>query len=201
MVSSLLVSPRSHATNAPNLGRSPIPDDASALRTGRVLVTAKPHGLTGGEVSAQLYVPMAGPALWDALTDYPRWSEYFPNIACSHQLPPTASGLPRVYQVGQKSLMGIPTAGELYLKVHESPPEQIQFRLEQGIFSAFEATLRLQPWRVGILLTYTIQVTLAVPLPWFILRQGIQEDLPKNLKQMRQVICGDRLKEPFTGSL
>jgi hypothetical protein len=58
-------------------------------------------------------------------------------------------------------------------------------------------SLGLQPWRVGILLTYTIQATLAVPLPWFVLRQGIQADLPENLKQMRQVICGDRLREPF----
>ncbi|MGD1905441.1 MAG: SRPBCC family protein [Leptolyngbyaceae cyanobacterium] len=190
MTSSLLVPPRPSSTKAPTRGRSLSPDDATALRTGQVLVAAHSEGLTGGQVSAQLYMPMAAPDLWEHLSDYPRWSEYFPNIACSRELVPTASGVPRVYQVGQKSLMGIPTAGDLYLQVHESPHEQIQFRLERGIFSSFEATLRFQPWRVGVLLTYTIQVTLAVPLPWFILRQGIQDDLPHNLRHMRDVICG-----------
>lgn len=192
MVSPLLVSPRSSPVRTTIMARSPSADAASALRTGQVLVVAEPQGLLGGQVSAQLYIPMAGPALWVHLTDYPRWSEYFPNIACSQQLAPTAAGHPRVYQVGQKSLMGIPTAGELYLQVDESPPEHIQLRLEQGIFSAFDSTLQLQPWRVGTLLTYTIQVTLKVPLPWFVLSQGIQQDLPQNLKHMRQVICGDQ---------
>ncbi|MDA0266702.1 MAG: cyclase [Cyanobacteria bacterium] len=192
MDSSLWVYPRSNPTKTPLMERSCRSDAASALRTGQVLVAAEPQGLLGGQVSAQLYIPMAGSALWAHLTDYPRWSEYFPNIACSRQLAPTATGQPRLYQVGQKSLMGIPTAGELYLQVHESPPEHIQLRLEQGIFSAFDSTLQLQPWRIGTLLTYTIQVTLKVPLPWFVLSQGIQQDLPLNLKHMRQVICGDQ---------
>ncbi len=190
MVSPLLVSPHSSATPTPSQGRSLTPGAASALRTGQVLITTAPQGLIGGLVSAQLYLPMAGAALWEHLTDYPRWSEYFPNIACSRHLPPAASGQPRLYQVGEKSLMGIPTAGELYLQVDESPPEQIHFRLERGIFSAFEATLLFRPWRIGTLLTYTIQATLAVPLPWFVLSQGIQQDLPQNLTHMRQVICG-----------
>ncbi|NJN20468.1 MAG: cyclase [Leptolyngbya sp. RL_3_1] len=198
MASPRLASPRSLT---PTLARerSLSPDAAQALRTGQVLITAVPTGLIGGQVSAQLYVPMAGATLWAHLTDYPRWSEYFPNIACSRPLPPTATGQPRLYQVGQKSLMGIPTSGELYLQVHESPCEQIHFQLEQGIFANFEATMVLQPWRIGTLLTYTLQATLQVPLPWFVLSQGIQQDLPQNLEHMRQVICRESTLAPNPG--
>jgi hypothetical protein len=195
MVSPRLASPRSSVASTPAWGRSLSPDAAQALRNSQVLITAIPNGLIGGQVSAQLYIPMAGPTLWEHLTDYPRWSAYFPNIACSRLLSPTAAGHPRLYQVGQKSLMGIPTSGELYLRVDESPVEQIHFQLEQGIFATFEATMQLQPWRIGTLLTYALEATLQVPLPWFVLSQGIRQDLPKNLEHMREVICGDRPTE------
>ena len=57
--------------------RSHSGQEVDALRRGRVLIETAAHGMTGGAVTAKMYVPAKRPELWAQLTQYPRWVEFF----------------------------------------------------------------------------------------------------------------------------
>lgn len=168
--------------------RSHSGQEVAALRRGRVLVDTAAHGLTGGAVSAKMYVPAQRADLWAQLTQYDRWVEFFPNISRSEVLASQPSAH-RLYQVGRKAFLAIAAEVEIYLKVYEDAYHSIQFRLEQGTFKDFGADLTLQDWQHGTLLTYAVQATPLIPIPSFLIEQGMRQDLPGNLEHMRKVLC------------
>ncbi len=51
-----------------------------ALLQGEVLVETRSHSAWGGAVTAQMYLPIARSHVWQQLTDYPRWVQYFPDV-------------------------------------------------------------------------------------------------------------------------
>jgi hypothetical protein len=144
--------------------------------------------MMGGSVSAKMYVQASRHALWQKLTRYSRWVEYFPNITQSKVLE-TNQQVHRLYQVGRKAFLAIAAEVEIYLKVYEEPFYSIQFRLEKGTFKDFGADLTLQDWQNGTLLTYTVQATPLIPVPSFLIEQGMRQDLPGNMEHMRRVLC------------
>jgi hypothetical protein len=94
-----------------------------------------------------------------------------------------------LYQVGRKAFLAIAAQVEIYLKVYETSQRSIQFRLEKGTFRDFGADLTLQDWQQGTLLTYTVQATPLIPVPSFLIEQGMRQDLPGNMETMRRVLC------------
>jgi carbon monoxide dehydrogenase subunit G len=126
--------------------------------------------------------------LWHKLTDYTRWVEYFPNITRS-EVVSSQNNVHRLYQVGRKAFLAIAAQVEIYLKVYERNQRSIQFRLEKGTFQDFGADLTLQDWQGGTLLTYTVQATPLIPVPSFLVEQGMRQDLPGNMENMRRVLC------------
>jgi hypothetical protein len=189
MVGSVSFSP----TNRPALlfqgnTRSQSGHEVEALRQGRVLITTHPHGLMGGAVSAKMYVKAPRSVLWDKLTTYSRWTEYFPNITRSEVIS-TTEHYHRLHQVGRKAFLAIAAEVEINLKVYEDPFYSIQFRLEKGTFQDFGADLTLQDWQDGTLLTYAVQATPLIPIPSFLIEQGMRQDLPSNMEHMRKVLC------------
>ncbi|WP_008309176.1 SRPBCC family protein [Leptolyngbya sp. PCC 6406] len=162
--------------------------DRDALSRGKILVTAQPHGFTGGHVSATLSLRIFPDALWPHLTDYPRWVDYFPEMTHSEAIAPTDQGQPRIYQVGRKSILGLGAEVEVYLRVQTHPPHRLQFVMERGTLADFTASFALAPWRLGTLLTFTVQATPLIPLPGFFVEQSMRRELPTSLAQMRRVI-------------
>lgn len=158
------------------------------LRRGRVLVETCSHSLSGGTVTAKMYLKASRADLWPKLTNYSRWVEYFPNIVRSEVIPST-HGAHRLYQVGRKAFLAIAAQVEIYLNVYEKAHRSIQFRFEKGTFKDFGADLTLQDWHEGTLLTYTVQATPLIPVPGFLIEQGMRQDLPSNLEHMRRVLC------------
>jgi len=167
--------------------RSHSGQEVEALRRGRVLVEATPHGMMGGAVSAKMYIAAKRADLWAQLTQYDRWVEFFPNISRSEVLTSQQS-VHRLYQVGRKAFLAIAAEVEIYLKVYEDTYHSIQFRLEKGTFKDFGADLTLQDWQHGTLLTYAVQATPLIPVPSFLIEQGMRQDLPGNMEHMRQVL-------------
>ncbi len=189
MVSSVLYSPQQRPTLLSQAStRSHTTTDTTALLQGRVLVETRPHGFAGGAVTAKLYLPAKCADLWPQVTTYSRWVEFFPNITRSEVL---ASGnhVHRLYQVGCKAFLAIAAQVEIYLKVYEHAQRSIQFRLEKGTFHDFGADLTLQDWQDGTLMTYTVQATPLIPVPGFLVEQGMRQDLPDNLANMRRLLC------------
>ncbi len=170
---------------------NPIPDlswsQQKALLQGEILLETRPHSSWGGAVTAKMHVPIVRSSVWQQVTDYPRWVQYFPDLIKSEVL--HQDNVKRVYQVAQKSFVFITAQVEIYLNVFEVEGQHIQFRLEKGTFTDFMADLKLQDFSNGTLLTYSVKATPNIPIPSVFVQQGMNLELPRNLKQMRQVLC------------
>ena len=166
--------------------------DRIALHRGDVILTPMVSSGGGGAVTAHMFVPLQRGLIWPQLTTYRRWTQFFPNIAQSEILETVKTGSQRyrrLYQVGCKGFMRLTARVEIYLKVFETACDTIQFRLEQGTFSHFAADLELKDLPNGTLLTYMVQAKPTIPVPAFMVEQGMKLDLPGNMRQMRQVLC------------
>lgn len=166
----------------------------SALMQGEIILKTQAHSAWGGAVTAQMYLPIALPIVWQQVTDYPRWTQYFPDVTRSEirQVISRHSGAKRIYQAASKAFLIFTAQVEITLKVLETQQQRIQFFLESGSFSDFRADLQLQAHGEGTILTYSVQATPTIPVPSFLIEQAIRLDLPANLRQMRSVICGER---------
>ncbi|MGK7900061.1 MAG: SRPBCC family protein [Hormoscilla sp.] len=164
--------------------------ERQALMQGEILVQAKPHQLCGGVAIARMHLPLRRHHLWQQLTDYPRWVEYFPNLTKSQLLPQRdRQGRKRIHQIGCKNFILFSALVEIYLQVTEIPSRQIQFRLESGTFENFSADLDLEDYGNGTLITYSVEATPSFPIPAVFIQQALQLEMPKNMRQMRQVLC------------
>lgn len=163
-----------------------------ALRQGEVLIVPQSKPQEAAAVMAHMYVPLDRSYIWPQVTSYRRWTQFFPNITHSEVLESVKTATHRyrrLYQVGQKGFMMMTAQVEIYLQVLETACDHIQFRLERGTFSYFAADLHLQDMGQGTLLTYRVQAAPTIPVPAFLIEQGMKIDLPGNMRQMRQVLC------------
>lgn len=168
------------------------PGDRVGLLRGDILVKPQAQSQGAGAVMAHMYVPLHRSRIWPQVTNYRRWTQFFPNITHSEVLETVKTASQRyrrIYQVGCKGFMVLTAKVEVYLKVVETACECVQFRLEQGTFSHFAADLHLQDFNEGTLVTYMVQAAPTIPVPTFLIEQAIKIDLPGNMKQMRQVLC------------
>lgn len=172
---------------------------STTLLQGEILIETQMRSTWGGAVTAQMYLPIERSRVWQQVTDYPRWVQYFPDVIHSEVLHPTVSlpvGLPEgrrdkcVYQVATKTFLFLSLQVEAYLRVSEIVQQQIHFRLEKGTFTDFCADLSLQDYENGTLLTYTVKATPNIPVPSIFIEQAMQLELPVNMRTMRQVMCG-----------
>jgi len=167
----------------------------TSLLQGEILLETKAHTACGAAVIAQMYLPNVRSQVWQQLTNYPRWEQFFPDITQSRALGPTRfheTGLiseKRLYQAASKSFLFITVQVEAYLRVVETFEQRIQFYFEAGSFIDFGADLQLKDYGEGTLLTYSVQASPLLPIPSPLIQQAIHLDLPCNMRHMRQVIC------------
>ena len=160
----------------------------TALLQGEILVETRSHSALGGAVTASMYLPLKRDSVWQQITDYPRWVQYFPDVIKSEVL--QRGETKRLYQVAKKAFFLFTAQVEVYLNVIEVLQQRIQFRLEQGTFNDFTAELQLQDCGVGTVLTYAVQATPNIPIPTIFIQQAMHLELPENMRQMRRMICG-----------
>lgn len=161
--------------------------DLAPLLKGEILVETRSHSAWGGAVTAQMYIPLTRSLVWQQLTDYPRWVQYFPDITHSEVL--QRGEVKRLYQVARKAFLFLTASVEIYLNVFEQVQQQIQFKLENGTFTDFTADLKLADCGAGTLLTYAVQATPTIPVPSIFIQQAMHFELPENMRKMRQVLC------------
>lgn len=163
----------------------------AALLKGEIALETQPYSAWGGAVTAQMYLPLERSLIWQRLTDYPRWTQYFPSLIQSRVIA-ESQGCKHLYQAAGKTFLMFTAQVEIYLKVTETIHplrDQIQFQLEQGTFNNFAAWLKLQDHQSGTLLTYSVQAKPSIPIPTRIIQEGIRFDLPRNMRSLRRVIC------------
>jgi carbon monoxide dehydrogenase subunit G len=171
----------------------------TALLQGDVILETHQHSAWGGAVTAQIYLPLDLQQVWQQLTDYSRWTQYFPDVTHSeilHHGIATVGGatlkkqVKRLYQAASKAFLMITAKVEVYLKVLETQHQRIQFFFESGSFNEFSADLQLQACGEGTILSYSVKAIPTIPVPGLFIQQAMQMDLPTNLRQMRRVMCG-----------
>lgn len=173
----------------PNLSASSTDwSQKTALLQGEILVETRSHSAWGGAVTAQMYLPLTRSQVWQQITDYPRWVQYFPDVVKSEVL--QRGETKRLYQVAKKAFFLFTAQVEVYLNVFEVLHQQIQFRLEQGTFNDFTAELKLQDYGAGTILTYAVQATPNIPIPTMFIQQAMHLELPENMRQMRLALQG-----------
>ncbi|MBW4468661.1 MAG: cyclase [Pegethrix bostrychoides GSE-TBD4-15B] len=163
----------------------------AALLKGDVLLDTQPHSAWGGAVTAQMHLPLERGLAWQRLTDYPRWTQYFPSLTQSRVLA-ESQDCKQLYQAAGKTFWVFTAQVEIYLKVTEKIHplrHQIQFQLEKGTFNNFAALLKLQDYQDGTLLTYSVQATPSIPIPTQIIQEGMRFDLPRNMRSLRRAVC------------
>jgi hypothetical protein len=172
----------------------------ASLLNGEILLETRSHSAWGGAVTACMYLPMSRSQVWQQLTDYPQWVQFFPDLIRSEVLSSGSSlhsashRYKRLYQVAAKAFFFFTAKVEIYLKVVETAHtawQQIQFQLERGNFHDFAATLKLEDLKTGTLLTYSVQATPTIPVPSQLIQEAMRLDLPANMRRMRQVLCGN----------
>jgi hypothetical protein len=170
------------------------PRSLKALLLGEVLLKTQPYTAWGASVTAQMYLPRDRATIWQQLTNYPRWVEYFPALSESRVLSCTNGQsqlgvIKRLHQVASKNFLLFTARADVYLDVVETAQHRLQFHLASGSFNDFFAELKLQRHCNGIILTYFVQATPIIPVPSVFIQQAIQFDLPANMRNMRQVLC------------
>lgn len=162
-------------------------DKQRLLVKGEILVETRSHTTWGGAVTASMYLPLVRSHVWQQITDYPRWVQYFPDITKSEVL--HKGEAKRLYQAAQKAFFFFTAQVEIYLNVVEVLGQQVQFRMEKGSFEDFSANLELKDCANGTLLAYTVQATPNIPIPSVFIQQAMNLELPANMRKMRQVLC------------
>jgi carbon monoxide dehydrogenase subunit G len=162
-------------------------DQQSSLMQGEILVQTQAHTAWGGSVTACMYLPLVRWEVWQQLTDYPRWVQYFPDVTKSEIL--SQGEVKRLYQAAQKSFLFLTAQVEIYLNVVELLGQQIQFQMEKGSFLDFTAKLDLKDCGKGTLLAYQVKATPNIPIPAIFIQQAMNLELPANMRKMRQVLC------------
>lgn len=174
------------SNNAINVDMTWSQDKQKLLMQGEILVETRSHNAWGGAVTAWMYVPLVRSHVWQQLTDYPRWVQYFPDITKSEI---TQRGeVKRLYQAAQKVFLFFTAQVEIYLNVAEEIGQRIQFKMEKGTFEDFTANLELKDCGNGTLLAYTVQATPNIPIPSMFIQQAMNLELPANMRKMRQVL-------------
>ena len=165
-------------------------DKQKLLLQGEILLQMRSHTIWGGDVTAWMYLPLVRSNVWQQITDYPRWVQYFPDITKSEII--SKGDVKRLYQAAQKAFIFFTAQVEIHLQVVEVLGQQIQFRMEKGTFQDFNANLELKDMNNGTLLAYTVQATPIIPIPSIFIQQAINLELPANMRKMRQVICNNQ---------
>jgi Polyketide cyclase / dehydrase and lipid transport len=167
----------------------------AALLKGDILLSTRPHTAFGGAVAAQMYLPVGRLQIWEQLTNYANWIHYFPDITRSEVLEHNAERPHRghrLYQAAQKNFLMFTAQVEVHLRVFENMQRQIRFRMERGSFNDFSASLTLDDYENGTILAYSVEATPTIPVPSLFIEQAMRQDLPGNMRQMRQVLCASQ---------
>ena len=78
-------------------------DQQRLLIQGEVFTEIRSHTNWGGAVTACMYVPLVRSHVWQQITDYPRWVQYFPDVTKSEVI--SRGDVKRLYQAAQKAFL------------------------------------------------------------------------------------------------
>jgi carbon monoxide dehydrogenase subunit G len=167
--------------------------EAANLLQGEILVSTRPHTPHGGAVTATAYLPMPRAALWEQLTHYSRWTQFFPDIFYSEVVGQLDARRKRIIQKARKTFFVLNVEVDVQLCAYEMQEKAIVFELDgpSTSFQDFGAELQLQDFHQGTQLSYSVQASSKIPIPALFIEQAMKLDLPMNMRHLRQVLLSE----------
>lgn len=168
----------------------PLSAASSALVQGEVITQVEPYAPGGGAVMATILIPQGRSQVWEQLTSYHRWVEFFPDITRSEVIAARSPHCKQLLQAACKTFLMFSIAVEIQLQVDEIPLESIRFSMVDGgaSFRDFAAVLELSSLPQGTQLSYRVQATPTLPVPSMFIEQAMKLDLPLNMRHLRKVL-------------
>ncbi len=162
----------------------------SAPLNGTVITQIQPHTTAGAAVTATMNVPLTREQVWQQLTNYSRWTAFFPDITRSEVTAELSPQSKRITQAACKTFLMLSIAVEIQLQIDEIPQESIRFSMVDGgvSFRDFAAVLELKDLGSSTELSYTVQATPSIPVPGLFIEQAMKFDLPNNMRHLRKVL-------------
>ncbi len=167
------------------------PKSQTALLNGEVITQIDPNTPAAAAVTATIHIPLTRDEVWQQLTNYSRWTAFFPDITRSDVTAELSPRSKRISQAACKTFLMLNIAVEIQLQVDEIPQESIRFSMVDsgGIsFRDFAAVLELKDLGNSTELSYTVQATPSIPVPGMFIEQAMKFDLPCNMRHLRKVL-------------
>ncbi len=167
------------------------PKSQTALLNGEVITQIDHNTPAAAAVTATIHIPLTRDEVWQQLTNYSRWTAFFPDITRSDVTAELSPRSKRISQAACKTFLMLNIAVEIQLQVDEIPQESIRFSMVDsgGIsFRDFAAVLELKDLGNSTELSYTVQATPSIPVPGMFIEQAMKFDLPCNMRHLRKVL-------------
>jgi carbon monoxide dehydrogenase subunit G len=161
------------------------------LLRGDILLNAQTHNQgRGGAASATMYLPLDRAEVWSQITNYSRWTEFFPDITSSEVIIALSADRKRLSQTACKRFFMLHVTVDIQLNAIETADREVRFQMvgSNGGFQDFAATLTLADCHSGTALTYAVQATPKIPVPSALIQEAMKLDLPMNMRNMRAVL-------------
>jgi ribosome-associated toxin RatA of RatAB toxin-antitoxin module len=145
---------------------------------------------------ATIEIPHAIEQVWQILTDYEHLADFIPNLARSRQMQHPTGGI-RIEQIGTENLFRLKFCARVVLDMVEQFPHQIEFKMVEGDFKAFDGSWQLQPvlpadrvdglvHQAATNLCYSVVVCPPRTMPIGMIERRLSSSLVINLLAIRQ---------------
>jgi ribosome-associated toxin RatA of RatAB toxin-antitoxin module len=166
------------------------------LRSGRVVVTGEQ-----GEYVGRVAVTASMAAVWSVLTDYPRFSQFLPNVASSRVV--EVQGEQKlIEQIDERRVLVLSVRSRVLSAITEVHEQRIMFRRVEGDVPKLEGYWSIEPLAAyagapadQVLITQVVAVAPVENVPTGMFYSFFKHSLKDNLTAIRQEVVrrrGDR---------
>ena len=177
----------------PALGIELTVDRRSRLAAGEAIVSVMPDD-RGAAARIEAGIEIAAPPakVWDVMLDCARSARFIRGLESCRVIEADPAGRwdVREHQVNWLSIM--PRLRTVFRSQYETQ-RTIAFRRVGGDVPILEGAWRLEPIKAGAAtrLHYEVRIGLAGPVPDFMVRSAIENDLPRTLAALREEVLVD----------
>lgn len=146
-------------------------------------------GEADGHIMAQLDIAAPPRRVWNLMLDCDRAPKFLTALKSCKVLETSPDGLTDIREHRSQWLALLPETVSVFRSVY-TPNREIDFERVSGDFRFLKGTWRLEPLTGGrgTRLTYDARIGVSVPLPGFIVRAALEDDVPKFLSAFRDEV-------------
>lgn len=171
------------------------PDETARLKAGEALVRVSEDatGEADGHIEAAIDIPAPPSRIYAVMLDCARTMKFLTKLKTCKVLEASPDGLTDVREHRSKWLAILPETVSVFRSTYVRDRE-IRFEKLSGDFKFLKGSWRLEPEAGGktTRVFYDVRVGISAPVPGFMIRSALQEDVPKLLKGLRNEVVNGK---------